>query len=80
MVIFQALCEVLCTKDLLIPKTTIKRLTFFEGSHLPAFLRLSCPSQINNQGFVRFCNLSLIAHLCLLLGIPGGTSSKEFTF
>ena len=66
--------------SLLIPKTTIKRLTFFEVSHLPAFLRPSCPSQINDQGFVRFCNLSLIAHLCLLLGFPGGTSSKEFTF
>ena len=66
--------------SLLIPKTTIKRLTFFKVSHLPAFLRPSYPSQINDQGFVRFCNLSLIAHLCLFLGFPGGTSSKEFTF
>ena len=66
-------------RSLLIPKTTIKRLSFFEVNHLAAFVRPSCPSQINDQGFGRFCNLSLIAHLCLLLSFPGGTSSKELT-
>lgn len=30
--------------------------TFFETCYLPAFLKTSCPSQINGHGFGSFCN------------------------